>query len=160
MAGKPSDFEPWETEILRDVARRTRVNEKLTGTALGAILGIAQQNASRFVGSSPIGGIARKHANRLAAHLGFRDAEELLQEEAVMREGVGGGGNVWHARDSAARIARTLGYPEDAIVAIIKRWTTKEHAGRPVKWWIAEIVLEEMKQAADRPLSPRLRIVP
>jgi hypothetical protein len=134
--GHPRDFDPEETEILREWARRIQEERKLTTTQLGELMGVKQQNASRFVAPGSIAGISRISGNNLATAAGFRDAEGLIAEGRAMaglraeRKG-----NVWHARDSAVRVAKAMGYADAAIAG-----------KRPVKWWLTQIALEELRR--------------
>ncbi len=149
MVGHPKDFELEDMEILRDAARELKAREKWSDERLGTELGIAQQNAQRFVGKNATGGISRKTANRLAIACRFRDAEELVMEGRAMK-GLrsGGKGNVWHARDSAVRMAEAVGYSREAIDAVMERCNKPEFGRETVKWWLSQFVLEELQHAA------------
>jgi hypothetical protein len=146
--GHPRDFDDEEIELLREWARRLKEERKITTTELGELMGVKQQNASRFIADRATGGISRISGNRLASAAGFRDAEELIAEGRAMaglrslRKG-----NVWHARDSAVRVAEAMGYGDGAIAAVVARESSGDAGKRPVKWWLTQIALEELRRA-------------
>ncbi len=145
--GHPRDFDSEETELLREWARKLKEDRKLTTTELGALMSVAQQNASRFVAIGSVSGISRISGNHLASAAGFRDAEELIAEGRAMaglrseRKG-----NVWHARDSAVRVANAMSYSAAAIAAVVARETGGDAGKRPVKWWLTQIAIEELRR--------------
>lgn len=146
--GHPRDFDGEETEILRTVARQLQADRKLNTTQLGELMGVRQQNASRFVVTGSTSGISRISGNRLASAAGFRDAEELIAEgKAMAGLRAERRGNVWHARDSAVRVAKAMGYGSDSVDAVVAREVGAEAGKKPVKWWLTQIALEELRRA-------------
>jgi transcriptional regulator with XRE-family HTH domain len=146
MAGHPSDFDIEDQQILREEASRLMKEKGWTKTELGNVLGIKQQNVSRFINA--IGGIRRRTANRLAHAIGFDDAEALISEGRFMRGLKSTAGNVWSARDSARRMAAAVGYPAEAIQAVVDRMSDPECAKKSTKWWLEQFMLEDMARRA------------
>lgn len=139
-SGKPADFVDEDTQLLRDAAIQLKEQRNLSGVELGKLLGIAQQNASRFTKGN--GGISRNTANRLAEALGYRDSEGLLREAKAVRGMVLKLGNVWASRDSAVRVAQAVGWPQDCIDAVLARYPGPEMSRRETRWWLEQIALE------------------
>jgi plasmid maintenance system antidote protein VapI len=142
MAGHPSDFEIEDQQILREEADALMKRKGWNQTKLARMLGVARQNAGRFLREE--GGIRRRTANRLAIELGFRDAEGLIAEGRIMRGLRSTSGNVWALRDSGVRVAQALGFPEATIKAVVERMKAPEFAAKSAKWWVEQIVLEDM----------------
>lgn len=165
--GRVRSFTDDEIEVLRAVARRLKKENGWSGKKLGKAIGIAQQNAGRFVAAGSVAGMDRTTANRLAEVAGYRDVEHLLLEEGVLAEmkplPTTGGVQSWRDRDVALRIARKLGYAEQDILAVLHRYTSHEYTGRPIRWWIDRIALETVSRATDQtpsaPPSPGQRPV-
>jgi hypothetical protein len=160
-----------EIEVLRKVARRLKEENKWSGRELGAALGIAQQNAGRFVAKNSNAGMDRTTANRLALKAGYRDVEHLLLEEGVLAEmkplpttgNATGVPQNWRDRDVAIRIAIKLGYSQLVIDAVVHRYTEHEYTGRPLRWWVDKIVLEALSRAGDPPQAnpqPGINTIP
>jgi hypothetical protein len=150
MAGHPADFEHEDMELLREAARALKAKEGLSQRQLGEALDIAQQNAGLFTRPNSSTGISRKTANRLAVAVGFRDAEELISEGRAMK-GIRSvsKGNVWHARDSAVRVAEAMGYTSEAIAAVVAKYTGTQFGKEERKWWLNEIMMEEARQGLE-----------
>ncbi len=142
VAGHPSDFDLEDQQILREEAEQLRQKKGWTKTHMGVVLGIKQQNVSRFL--SGIGGIRRRTANRLALECGFRDAEGLIAEGRFMRGLKSTAGNVWSSRDSAVRMAEAIGYAPTTIDAVVERMKAPEYAQKSAKWWLEQFMLEDM----------------
>ncbi len=155
MAGRARSFTDDEIKVIRAVALRLKSERSWSGRALGEALGIAQQNASRFVAAGSTAGMDRVTANRLAQITGFRDVEHMLLEAGVLAEMTPApeGADLWSNRDSAVRLAKLLGYPYSAVEAVLHRHTTQEHAGKRIRWWIDKFVLETLSQGADLPAA-------
>ncbi len=142
MAGHPSDFDIEDQQILREEAEALRQREGWTKTKMGDLIGIKQQNVSRFLHG--IGGISRKTANRIAIQCGFRDAEALIAEGRFMRGLKSTKGSVWALRDSGVRMAEALGYPPATIKTVVERAVAPDYASKPARWWVEQIVLEDL----------------
>lgn len=142
MAGHPSDFDIEDQQILREEAATLMAKKGWNQTKLAAVLGVARQNAGRFLRGE--GGIRRRTANRLAIECGFRDAEGLISEGRFMRGLRSTSGNVWGLRDSGVRMAEALGYPAETIRAVVERMKAPEFASKSARWWVEQIVLEDM----------------
>ncbi len=154
--GKRTDFTPQEVELLRAFAREKKRRDGLTGDQLGQLMGISQQNASEFTKDRAVGGIGRTTANALAQNCDYQDAEELLRElkqlAAIAEDGVG---NVWHARDSARRVAEAAGVASRAIEVVIEQRKTPADARRPQKWWLQQFLNQETQMLADGEVTRR-----
>jgi len=151
LMSKRAGYSVDEVELLRACARKLKDCRGLTGAELGRIMGIEQQNASAFTKPGASKGIDRNAANGLAAAMGLLDAEELLRELKSLRAAVEDGvSNVWHARDSARRIAEALGVSPEAIEMVFARRKTPADAQRPAKWWLLQFSLQEQEIAADK----------
>lgn len=150
MPGKRQVFSDRENEVLRAALRRLRDEKELTQKELGELLGMRQQNAGRLVGAAKTG-MSRDAANRLARRLGYRDAEHYLLEVGVF-SGLEQppAGSHWRDRDTAVNIARKLGYAEEAIQAVIKRFGAHDYSAKVVRWWVDQIVLESLALASER----------
>jgi hypothetical protein len=146
VAGRIRSFSEAETETLRALARKLKVDRDWNGTKLGEAMGVKQQNANRFVADHSTSGIDRTTANNLAVACGFRDVEHALLEAgtlAILKQPPGGGSE-WRTRDSARELALRLGYPIVAIDAVIHRYTRHLYTGKPVRFWMDHFVLEAM----------------
>lgn len=154
-AGRVRSFTDAETGALRQLARELKQKREWNGEELGAAMGgIAQQNASRFVADGSTSGIDRTTANALAKSAGFRDVEHALLDAGVMAEmsplQASTSGNDWTRRDQAIRHARTMGYPEAAILAVLHRYSDGANRINRLRWWMDRIVLEALAQPAER----------
>ncbi len=153
MPGKKEAFSAEENSILRSALRRLKADRSLSQDALGALLGMTQQNAARLLAptSKSPGGMGRSTANALARELGYRDAEHYLLEVGVLalvdgRPSEDKGGS---DRDVAVTVARHLDYDEDAVGAVLARYPEAEAKGRSIKWWLTKFGDEERDRASD-----------
>lgn len=153
--GKRQVFSDDENRALREALRKHRDEHDLTGAQVGRLLGIKQQNAARLLSDAPahrLTGMGRDTANNLARILGFRDAEHFLIEHGVLAEmqplptGTG-----WGDRDTAVKVARKMGYAEEAIQAVLARFRAPDYRAKTMRWWNDQIVLEAMARAAAEP---------
>lgn len=159
MAGRTPSFSKAEIEVLRTVARRERSRRDWSGTQLGEAIGIAQQNAGRFVAAGSATGIDRKTANMLASLAGYRDVEHLLLEAGVLAEmEQPPGGSPWHDRDAAASISLRLGYSKAAIDAVVHRHQEREFTAKPLRWWVDRIVIENLALADEPRAEPAQQV--
>lgn len=166
MRGKPPSFSDDENRVLRAALRELQKQRGISGAALGRLLGTSQSAMSQLLGYERRG-LSRSTANKLARELKFRDAEALLLDRdvlAAMKEIPSG--RAWGNRDMAIRIAQRLGYEQNAIEAIIARYTDASARTRPSKWWITKFGEEERELAVDRaeasahPMLPPARALP
>lgn len=147
--GRRRDFSLDELELLREAARSYMLENGIKQGPLAELMDMRQQNVSRFVATGSIAGISRISGNRLAQACGFRDAEELIAEGRAMA-GLRAErrGNVWHARDSARRVAEAMGYSAESIRSVVEREADNAAAAkRPAKWWLTQIALEELRHS-------------
>lgn len=157
VGGKPEAYTPEENAVLRAALRRMRELEELTQAGVGAIIGVEQQNAGRLLAAGSKVGMGRATANRLARHIGFRDAEHLLLETGVLAEmqlpppARSSMGVTWTERDRAVRLAPTLGYDLAAVEAVVARFTDDTSRHRPMKWWFDKFFAEERDRAETPP---------
>lgn len=150
--GRVRSFDDEEIEVIREVARRIKTERNWSGRELGDAIGIAQQNASRFVAHNSTAGMDRTTANKLAEVAGYRDVEHLLLEAGALAEmKPAPTGDEWRERDVAMSIARKLGYPQESIDAVVHRYRDNENKYRRLRWWVDQVVLESLSRAADPP---------
>ncbi len=145
MAGRIRSFSESETETLRKLARDLKKDKDWSSTRLGEAMGIAQQNAARFVAAKSTSSIDRTTANALAIACGFRDVEHALLDAGTMA------GDGWAKRRHAQSIARSVPYPEAAINAVMHRYAAVEFKQKSVRWWMDRISLEAMAHAEEIP---------
>lgn len=154
-AGRVRSFTDDEIEVLRNVARRLKTERQWSGRQLGEAIGIAQQNAGRFVAAGSTAGMDRTTANKLAIVAGYRDVEHLLLDAGVLAtlqpkpEGA-----KWDDRDFAVRLAHKLGYSQEVTDAVVHRFSAHEYTSRKARWWNDQFVLESLARAADKPIDP------
>jgi hypothetical protein len=155
MAGKPEAFSEEENRVLRAALGRLQRDRGVTQRELGELLGIAQQNAGRLLSANGRGGMGRSTANHLARALGYRDAEHLLLEAGVLAAMKQPPAGRWGWRDTAVGAARSMGFDEAAIHAVVSRFTDDGSRFRPMKWWITKIADEDRELAAERAQQPQ-----
>lgn len=146
--GHPKAFTVEEASILRAALTEAKAKHDWSDQYIADQIGVVQQNVSRFLRG---GGPSRQSAKGIARLLNYHDADELIAEHIAMAGIKGGtrGGNVWHARDSAVRVAEAMGYAAAAIQAIVERHATPDDARQPAKWWLSRIALEEQFQESS-----------
>lgn len=158
VAGRIPSFTDAEIEVLRRAARRVKAERDWSGAELGRAIGIAQQNAGRFIAAGSTAGMDRSTANKLAKIAGYRDVEHLLLEAGVLAEmdapPTDGG---WSQRDLAVRVAQFLKVPQPVIEAVIARFRGDEYRNRSALWWNERFVFEKQQHetlASEAPPAP------
>lgn len=152
VAGRPRSFTDAELEVLRSVARRLKAERSWSGGALGEAMGIAQQNAGRFIAKGSTAGIERATAERLAKAAGYRDVGHLLLEAGVLAEmQPNATGPGWEDRDLAVRIAQHLGFPHEIIESVVARFRADQYRRRPALWWNERFVFEKQQHESLEP---------
>jgi hypothetical protein len=152
MAGRVRSFSDLEIETLRALARKLKADRGWSQAQLGAALGIAQQNAGRFVAAGSKAGMDRTTANQLATLCGYRDVEHALIEEGVLAEMQPlPTGTAWGDRDTAMRVALRLGYPQAIVDSVAHRYSAPEYRHKPLRWWMDMIGMESVMHSHNAP---------
>lgn len=147
--GKRTDFSPEEQALLREYAKRVMRERDLTGTELGLLIGIEQQNVSRFLNER--GGIGRTTANALVKLGDFGNSDEFLHEAKISA-----GADVddpkgrWAKKKAAARLALQAGFDPEVVERVMSAHESPEDARASKKWWLTQIALAELGMSAGR----------
>ena len=147
--GKPRVFSDEQLDVLRAGAQRLVAERRLTQADLGALLGVTQTSAGRFL-TSRSSGLSYLTATTLVRSLGYHGVDAFFEAHGVATWQADKEPDPWPHRAYAAQMARLLGMDPIAIGNVIARDVHPSLRRRSPYTWFMLFHLEAMTLAELR----------